>query len=308
MDLVSVIIPTYKGIHSICQSIDSVLNQDYKNIEIIVVDDNGEGTQEQIKTENAIKGYINNGKIKYIKHKKNINGSAARNTGVKHAKGKYIALLDDDDEFLPFKIRKQVEALSGKGKDYAVCYTSYENVFPNQRRRVIRAEKEGNLCYELLSMQVSVLSSVMMVRKDAWEDVGGFDETFKRDQDQEFCVRLFHKYKVVAVKDVCMTRNVLMRNVADVERGVEYRKYYLDKMKHIIETFNAEQRREIHSAQYTNIAKRYVKAKRFNKCLIYVLKSKTPFKATRKLLSSYRSYRKNLKDNSMKSSLNKIGG
>jgi len=297
MDLVSVIIPTHKGADSILRAIDSVLSQEYDNIEIIVVDDNGEGTQEQIDTESAIKEYINSGKVKYIKHKRNINGSAARNTGVKHSRGKYIALLDDDDMFLPFKIGRQVEALSGKSEDYAVCYTSYENVFSDQRRRVIRAEKEGNLCYELLSMKVSVLSSVLLIRKDAWESVGGFDETFRRDQDQEFCVRLFHKYKVAAVKEVCMVRNVLMRNVPEVEKGIEYRKYYLKKMEHIIRSFDDRQRRHIYCAQYTDMAKRCLKAKKFAKGLFYVMKSKAPIKATLMLLNSYLSYRENVRSN-----------
>lgn len=300
MDLVSIVIPTYKGSDSILKSINSALNQDYKNIEIIVVDDNGEGTQEQITTEKMIREYINNNKIKYIKHKNNINGSAARNTGVRNARGKYIAFLDDDDLFLPFKIRKQVEVLSKKTEDYAICYTSYENVFLDGRRRVITAEKEGNLCYDLLSMKVSVLSSVLVVKRDAWDEVGGFDETFTRDQDQEFCVRLFHKYKVAAVKEVCMVRNVLKRNVADVDKSVEYRKYYLDKMKYIIKTFNSDQRKNIYSAQYTDMAKRYSKAKKYIKCFVYLIKSKTPFRSARKLLSAYLSYRKNIRDNSMK--------
>lgn len=299
MDLVSVVIPTYKGAESIRKAVESVLKQDYNNIEIIIVDDNGEGTEEQIKTEHAISDYIANNKVKYIKHKKNKNGSAARNTGARIAKGKYIALLDDDDIFLPFKIRKQVEALSKKTEDYAVCYTSYENIFPDNRRRIIEAEKEGNLCYELLTMQVSVLSSVLMIRKDAWDEIGGFDETLKRDQDQEFCVRLFHKYKVVPVKEVCMIRYVLRRNVPDVDKGVQYREYYLAKVQPIINTYNEKQKKNIYSAQYTEIAKRYFKARRFCKFFIYLFKSKTPFQTTKRLFSSYVLYRKNLKENSM---------
>lgn len=298
MELVSIIIPTYKGASTICRAVDSALSQDYINIEIIVVDDNGVGSSAQIDTEQAMVKYENKSNVRYIKHKKNINGSAARNTGVREAKGIYIALLDDDDIFLPNKIRLQIEALSKKPEDYAVCYTSYENIFLDGRRRVINAAKSGNLCYDLMSMQVSVLSSVLMVRKDAWCAIGGFDESFRRDQDQEFCVRLFQKYKVAVVPEVCMIRYILKRNTPqDVEKGVEYREYYVSKMKNIIETFDEKQQKLIYSVNSIDIAKRYFKAKKPLKCVKYIFKSKTPITAIVRLTKDFLSYRKNIKEN-----------
>lgn len=107
--LVSVIIPTYARSQYICRAIDSVLNQTYKNIEVIVVDDNGENTENQLATFQTLKSYIDKEQITYITHKTNRNGSAARNTGIFNAKGEYICLLDDDDEFFPEKVEKQVQ-------------------------------------------------------------------------------------------------------------------------------------------------------------------------------------------------------
>ena len=120
--LVSVIIPTYSRPEYIVRAIDSVLGQTYKNIEIIVVDDNGIGSCHQIETENVLKDYITQGKITYIRHKTNKNGSAARNTGFRASYGEYINFLDDDDYFLPTKIEKQIEILNSKNAEYgAVC-------------------------------------------------------------------------------------------------------------------------------------------------------------------------------------------
>ncbi len=298
MDLVSIVIPTFKGTSTICRAVDSALNQDYKNIEIIVVDDNGEGSPEQLETERLMSKYKYNSKVKYIKHRNNMNGSAARNTGARISKGEYIALLDDDDVFLPFKIRMQVEALLEKSNDYAACYTSYESVFPDNRRRIMIADKEGDLCFDLLCMKVNVLSSVLLVRKSAWMEIGGFDESFKRDQDQEFCVRLFHKYKVAAVPKVCMRRYVMNRNVAkDVEKGIEYRKYYLEKMKNIIGSFSENQQKKIYAAQYTEMAKRYLKHKKILKCLQYIILSGTPFTVVFNLMKDYISYQHNVIEN-----------
>ena len=98
--LVSVIIPTYSRPDFISRAIESVLNQTYKPIEIIVVDDNGRGTNNQILTEQVLTNFIRSNQIKYIVHEKNKNGSAARNTGAASSHGEYITFLDDDDVLL----------------------------------------------------------------------------------------------------------------------------------------------------------------------------------------------------------------
>ena len=96
--LVSVIIPTYKRPDYLDRAIDSVLNQTYNNIEIIVVDDNNPNTEGRERTEKIMRRYENNPHVIYIKHEYNKNGSAARNTGFKASHGVYLAFLDDDDQ------------------------------------------------------------------------------------------------------------------------------------------------------------------------------------------------------------------
>ena len=102
--LVSVVIPTYGRSNLLGRAIDSVLNQTYGNIEIIVVDDNGIGNSHQRQTEELLQKYIERNEIIYIKHQKNSGGSVARNTGIRSSKGEYVALLDDDDEWFPDKL------------------------------------------------------------------------------------------------------------------------------------------------------------------------------------------------------------
>ncbi|WP_143594443.1 glycosyltransferase family A protein [Terribacillus sp. 7520-G] len=292
MDLVSIIVPTYNGSKTIRRALESALKQDYTNIEIIVVDDNGLGSSEQKKTEETIADLIEKYNVTYIKHKVNINGSAARNTGVKSSKGKYIALLDDDDVYLPFKIRLQLEALKGKGEEYGACYTSYKNIFPSGRIRETLATESGDLCFSLLAMKISVLSSVLLIRRSAWDEINGFDATFKRNQDQEFCVRLFNKYKVAVVKEICMVRYILRRNSPEnVYKGVEYRNYYISKMKPIIKSFERGQQKQIYFAHQLDISKRYLKAKKYNKCLVSLFRSKRPLSGFSLLLKDYVEYK-----------------
>ena len=98
--LVSVIIPTFQRAKYIERAIDSVLNQTYKNFEIIVVDDNDQESEARKEMIKRMDKYSSDSRIIYIKHEKNKNGAAARNTGINVAKGEYITFLDDDDYFL----------------------------------------------------------------------------------------------------------------------------------------------------------------------------------------------------------------
>ena len=107
--LVSVIIPTYKSCDTLCRAIQSVLNQTYDNIEVIVVDDNNPNTPERAATEELMLRYKTESEVHYIKHEFNKNGSAARNTGFRHSSGEYLCFLDDDDYFLKDKLQLQVE-------------------------------------------------------------------------------------------------------------------------------------------------------------------------------------------------------
>ena len=101
----TIIIPTYKRSEFLCRAIDSILKNsgDY---EIIVVDDNDEDSTFRRDNEKNLEKYLKNNEIIYLKHKKNKNGAAARNTGIKKARGKYITFLDDDDEFYEDRIKE----------------------------------------------------------------------------------------------------------------------------------------------------------------------------------------------------------
>ena len=131
MKKVTIVIPTYKRPNQICRAVDSALNQTYSNIEIIVVDDNGEGSPFEIETEKKLQNYVLDNKITYLKNKKNSGGSFSRNQGLFHSKGEYITFLDDDDEISEKKIEEQVKCLEEKGDDYSCCYCQYHRIDTN---------------------------------------------------------------------------------------------------------------------------------------------------------------------------------
>src|SRR5699024_9821532 len=92
--LVSIIIPTYGRPFVLDKAIKSVLNQNYNNYELIIVDDNNPGTEFRKSTEDLMENYKKHSKVTYLKHSKNMNASAARNTGIMKSSGDYLCFLD----------------------------------------------------------------------------------------------------------------------------------------------------------------------------------------------------------------------
>lgn len=241
--LVSVVIPTYKRPENLIRAIESVLKQTYDSIEIIVVDDNGLGTENQIRTYQILKDYIKNQQIKYIPHEKNQNGAAARNTGIFNAKGDYICFLDDDDEFFPNKIEKQIEALRNLDSSWGGVYcNSIDRIITKDKtiEKFVQNIPSNNLKEDLLLCNTRFGSSSLMLRKEICIQMGGFDETFKRHQDWEFLVRLLRQYKLKLVEPdkALIYYNVLPTNTNKPcnKNIATFREKYLKKFKKDIES------------------------------------------------------------------------
>ncbi len=264
-DLVSVIIPTYGDGQFLSRAVDSVLAQTYQFIEIIVVDDNGLGTPNQLSTSQVMKKYMNNAKIKYICHEINRNGSAARNTGVNNSNGDYIALLDDDDEFLPSKIERQLSLLLSQPDSCGAVYCSHETFLNGEKVGEEHATLSGKILYEYMSHKVEIASSALLLKKTVYDELGGFDETFKRHQDWEFISRMLCKYEIKADDFWGFKRILVFRNSApnpDVLK--ERRLYYLERIKPVLATLPEEQQQYIILKEKVDIALAYVKNKQYS--------------------------------------------
>lgn len=244
--LVSVIIPTYKRPDVLPRSINSILNQSYDNYEIIVVDDNNADSEERKKTEIVMGQYLDNSKVTYIQHSYNRNGSVARNTGFCKSKGKYIMFLDDDDEFFMDKILRQVECLENRDTTWGACYTGYIRVNRNSKVVAKGVEtKEGALLVEELKRNLFVhAGSNLMVRRCVIEELNGFDESFLRNQDVEFLVRLLKKYKLAYVDVLGLIVHV-HENVAKVN-FIDLTEQYISKFSDDIESLGEDEKKNIY--------------------------------------------------------------
>jgi glycosyltransferase involved in cell wall biosynthesis len=276
---VSIIMPTYKGADYIEKSIYSILNQTYDNIELIVVDDNGRGSKDQVATEKIINKLLPNERILYLVHDVNKNGSAARNTGIAKSTGKYIAFLDDDDCFFSDKIQKQVELFEKLPETYGLVYGGLNERYSDGRIITIIPKKTEEFLYEFLRGNLYVCSSTLMFTSKAVHEVGAWDESFRRHQDMEYVVRVAAKYKVACIEEPCIIKERIDRNLPqDAKKAEVYRLHYLTKMQPYIDMFDVSKKREIYFFHYLAIGKAFLKNKKIFPALKYAFMSKRPVK------------------------------
>ena len=119
--LVSIIMPSYNTASFITESIQSVLAQSYKDWELIIVDDCSPDNTDQV-----VKQYLSDERIKYLKNEKNSGAAVSRNRALREAKGKWIAFLDSDDLWMPDKLKKQVGFM--EKNSYHFSYTNYAEI------------------------------------------------------------------------------------------------------------------------------------------------------------------------------------
>ncbi len=271
--LVSIIMPTYKGGKNLLMAIEGAINQTYEQIEIIIVDDNGEGTQEQINTEIILSKYIANNDITYIKHKKNINGSAARNTGMKAAKGQYFSFLDDDDFYYPDKIEKQIEIFKKSSNQYGlVCCSGFvlKSTGYGYKLDIV----EDDILYNLLCGKLRFNSSMIMISREVFEETGGFDIRYRRHQDWEFCCRILSKFEGKILPLHLVAKYTTSRNNPEnPEMAVNYREFFLKENAEIIASLGKKREKKVIAYHYRSLSLAYILKKNYEGAVFWLKKS-----------------------------------
>lgn len=263
---VSVIIPTYGKPLYLESAINSVLSQSFKNLELIIVDDNEPGTEAREKTESILKKYSDNKKVCYIQHPRNLNGAAARNTGISKAKGRYISFLDSDDEYTNERIQKCFDLMEQASEKYAGVYTGCEFRRSGKPYRFYRNVYTGNYLLETLACTFMFCTgSNIFIKKAVIDELKGFDTDFLRHQDYEFLVRVFEKYSLLAIPEVLVIKNNENFNLPNVDKMLDIKKQYLNKYSSIIENLPEKDRNYIYHSQFVQLAEASVRAKQIQK-------------------------------------------
>ena len=154
-------------------------------------------------------GSFHDTRIHYMRLEKSQGVAAARNVGLKHSQGKYIAFLDDDDSWLPPKLAKQVGLLDRSPSDYGCLYSGRRNIDPgNGKVLSLRpAEKRGDLLGEVLTYNRITTSSVL-VKRACIEKVGLFDEWLHCCSDQDMWIRLSQEYRWECIPDALVNYGI----------------------------------------------------------------------------------------------------
>lgn len=256
MTKVSVIIPSYGRPEFLKKSIQSVLEQSYQNWELLVVDDNGAGSPIQQETQKLIDQFKQDGRVQYLVLEKNKGGSAARNRGWKAANGEYLCFLDNDDEFYPKKLARQIQLLQSTGLNMTVCRFDSFKVGKKVRSSPL-IKKVDDYLIPFAQGKINFASgSTLMVSKDLFGKVGGYDEAFRRKQDVELMIRLLAIEKLHVDDEVLVRLNIDDRaNIPSVENFKVFQKIFNLKFKKLFETFPQEAQHQINQYELIELAK-----------------------------------------------------
>jgi glycosyltransferase involved in cell wall biosynthesis len=196
--VVSVVIPSYNRAKSLPGSVASVLGQTFRDFEVIVVDD-GSTDDTSVDEISAI-----DPRVRLIRHEVNRGAAAARNTGIREAKGKYVAFLDSDDYWLPKKLEVQVKHLeSGHGNLFASCTRHFVTFSKDSRTWCRLLNYQRDIRKQLLQFGCDLSpGSTLVVRREIFDSVGYFDENLRRYEDWDWLLRYFKTGTIAIPEEV----------------------------------------------------------------------------------------------------------
>lgn len=183
--MVSVIIPSYNREKTILRAVNSVLNQTYKDIEVIVVDDcSTDNTLDVVKS-------IKDSRLKFFKLDKNSGACVARNFGIEKSNGEFIAFQDSDDEWLPEKLEKQMNVFKNNS-DVDLVFCQFKKI-EKENTSVFPPLESGIITRKVLLEKSYISTQTLIGRKECFSTVK-FDPQMPRLQDHDLVIRLSKKY------------------------------------------------------------------------------------------------------------------
>jgi glycosyltransferase involved in cell wall biosynthesis len=231
MPEVSTIVPTFNRAHMVEKAINSVLSQTYQDLELIVVDDGS------VDETSRLLSKINDDRVIYIRHEKQKGAAEARNTGVAASRGRFLAFLDDDDEWLPDKLELQMEVFA-KQPEIGMVYTGYFYVNAESKEifREFRPKVRGMLDDRLLMENCVGTTSTAVVRRECFEGVGGFDVQLRSSQDWDLWIRIARGYAIEFIpRPLVKFLNHDLRITHNMSSKIQGKERLLEKISPLIE-------------------------------------------------------------------------
>lgn len=201
---VTAVIRTYNRADMLGKAIESILNQTYDNFELLILDDcSSDGTEKLVKQYCLI-----DDRIRYHRQKQNIGNVCALNMSTQMALGKYIACLDDDDEWLPRKLELQVDKFENGPPNLGLVTGGihYINIDIGKTVKIWKPSLKGEIYFQTLGKSGDIFGppSVVMIKKNVLEDVGSYREDMPRGACQQMYRRIAKKYLIDYVEDIVL--------------------------------------------------------------------------------------------------------
>ena len=194
--LVSVIMPTYRRSDKLIRAIESVLNQTYTCLELIVVNDNDPTDSYTTELIDRVAKYKSDTRFKLVIQEKHINGAVARNIGIKQSKGEFIAFLDDDDWWECNKIQRQVETLKTLDETWGGVSCRISQYKDNRFICTMPKYRDGRVYKDILMLRSDFATGTLLLRHDALDLCGYFDESLLRHQDLQLLINFSFRFKI----------------------------------------------------------------------------------------------------------------
>ena len=220
--LVSVVIPTQDRSTVLPRAIESVLAQSYRPLELIVVDDgSADGTP------GVVRSY-DQSKVRYIRLEERRGPATARNVGIEAATGEYISFLDSDDEYLPGRTERMIEALKDASGEYIGICHGYREQSPAGYSSV--HAMPSRIDREQLRHENPLGISATLFETETIEAIGSFDESLATSEDYDLYVRASAEGPILGLRDVLSIHHVEEDSLSqDVEKRIEGQKRLEEK-------------------------------------------------------------------------------
>lgn len=217
--LVSIIVPAYKADKYLKQCLESLLNQTYPYIEIILVLE-----ESDIPSKKIVNEYRDNDKLKIVEEKKNLGPAHTRNLAIKNSKGDYISFCDADDFFTDEKIEEQIRVIDN---EFGLVYTDFSVV--DENNRLIDKIKTPEWNFNKWIKSGYIAFSTVLVKKDFLEEVNFMDENLSSNEDFDLLIKLSKLTKFKRVPQFLAYRRIHNSNLSKNKETLLSRYYIYNK-------------------------------------------------------------------------------
>lgn len=272
---VSVIIPCYNGERFIAEAVESALGQTYGDIEVIVVDDGSVDGSEDV-----LRPFLADGRVKFLKHERNRGIPAARNTGIRASRGGFIAFLDQDDVWFSHKLERQIPAFENERIGLVFSDMFYEcedvGVRTADQCEMIPAEVNSMPEQEVLTglfLCNFVPTLTVVMPKRVMDEVGELDETIKGgSDDHELFLRVAGRYRLHHIAAPLAVKRMHGENYAVTPRLKNDQFYITEKMVGLFPELRAVRKKKL-SGIYESLGYHYCGEGEFRRAVGYYMKA-----------------------------------